>query len=180
MQKRKNRVIIALAAIVGFMAVGYALLSQELTINGTANIDAKWQVEITGIESEFANGGSNAKGEEEDEILPTFTGTTATFNASLTQPGSQATYIVTVTNNGTIPAHLTEVPTLDTINGQLPSQIQYAITVVDDKMDLQPGESAQVAVIAAWPDVDTTVPEGPVSKQATITLNYEQMTDGED
>ena len=51
MQKKKNRVIIALVAIIGFMAVGYALLSQELTINGTANIDSTWDVKITDITS---------------------------------------------------------------------------------------------------------------------------------
>ena len=36
MQKRKKRVIVALAVIVAFMAVGYALLSQDLTINGNS------------------------------------------------------------------------------------------------------------------------------------------------
>ena len=48
--KKKNRVIIVLAVIVAFMAVGYAILQQELTINGTGNIDTKWNVEITNIE----------------------------------------------------------------------------------------------------------------------------------
>ena len=42
--KKKNRVIIALVVIVAFMAVGYAILQQQLTINGTANIYAKWKV----------------------------------------------------------------------------------------------------------------------------------------
>lgn len=72
MQKKKNRVIIALAAIIGFMAVGYALLSQELTINGTANIDSTWDVKITDITpGEFEGGASNSldEGEEATENL---------------------------------------------------------------------------------------------------------------
>ena len=48
--KKKNFVIIALFVAIVAMGVGYAALTQVLTINGTASVgDAKWQVEITDI-----------------------------------------------------------------------------------------------------------------------------------
>ncbi len=40
-----------LSVLVCVMAVGYALLAQELTINGRASIDSTWKVEITNIAS---------------------------------------------------------------------------------------------------------------------------------
>lgn len=179
MQKKKNRVIIALAAIIGFMAVGYALLSQELTINGTANIDSTWDVKITDITpGEFEGGASNSLDEGEEEILPSVSGDglTATFSVDLTQPGDQGVYIITVTNNGTIPAKLMSAPDVTTINGEEPTEIQFNVSVLDDKMLLQPTETAQIAVVAAWPDTSSEIPEGEVSKTATITLNYQQAT----
>ena len=179
MQKKKNRVILALAAIIGFMAVGYALLSQELTINGTANIDSSWDVKITDItDGQFEGGAGNALDEEESEILPSVSGDglTATFNVNLTQPGDQGSYIITVTNNGSIPAELTEVPDVTTVNGEEPTQVQFAVSVLGEKIVLNQGESAQIAVVAAWPDTSEDFPEGEVSKTATITLNYQQVT----
>lgn len=173
MQKKKNRVIIALAVIIGFMAVGYALLSQDLTINGTANIDARWQVEITGISADFMNGASNSHDEFDEEILPTYNATTATFNVDLPHPGAQGAYEITVTNNGTIPAELTGVPDLSTTNGEDPQQIQFTV-VEPDTMVLQPTESTTITVLAYWDQENDTVPESPVSKTATITLNYVQ------
>ncbi len=179
MQRKKNRVIIALAAIIGLMAVGYALLSQELTINGTANIDSNWDVKITDITSgQFEGGASNSLDEGEEEILPSVSGDglTATFNVDLTQPGDQGTYIITVTNNGSIPAQLMNVPDVTTVNGEEPTQVQFAVSVLGEKMVLQPTETAQIAVVAAWPDDSEDIPEGEVSKTATITLNYQQVT----
>ena len=176
--KKKNRVIIVLAVIVAFMAVGYAILQQELTINGTGNIDTKWNVEITNIESSFLEGAKNATDEDGTEILPTFEATTATFNASLPVPGSEADYTITVTNKGNIPAKLVELPTMDTVNGQDPTQILYDVFFTDEeKYVLQPDESVQITVAVSWdPEDDAGVP-APVSKQATITLNYQQAAD---
>ena len=48
--KDKKKVLIGiLSVLVCVMAVGYALLAQELTINGRASIDSTWKVEITNI-----------------------------------------------------------------------------------------------------------------------------------
>ena len=49
MKDKKKLLIGILSALVCVMAVGYALLAQELTINGSASIDSLWKVEITNI-----------------------------------------------------------------------------------------------------------------------------------
>lgn len=174
--KKKNRVIIALAVIVAFMAVGYAILQQQLTINGTANIDAKWAVKITGIEGSFIEGASNTF-EDMTEIVPTFTDTTATFNATLPIPGAEADYTITVKNEGTIPAMLNGLPDLGTTNAEDPQQIIYEVDFAEGyegKYRLEPEESVQFLVAVYWDSNDEVGVTEPVSKEATITLNYTQ------
>ena len=51
MKNKKKTMIGILSILVCVMAIGYALLTQELTINGSASIDSLWKVEITNIES---------------------------------------------------------------------------------------------------------------------------------
>ena len=176
--KKKNGVIIALAVIVAFMAVGYAILQQQLTINGTANIDARWDVKITGIEGSFLEGASNTIDDDGfTELVPTFTDTTATFNATLPVPGAEANYTITVENNGTIPAILNGLPEVTTINAEDPEQIQYFVEFADGsdgKYRLEPEESVQFVVGVYWDSNDEVGVTEPVSKEATITLNYTQ------
>ena len=57
MQDKKKTLIGILSSLVCVMAVGYALLAQELTINGRASIDSTWKVEITNITQKEINGG---------------------------------------------------------------------------------------------------------------------------
>ena len=49
MKDKKKLLIGILSILVCIMAIGYALLAQELTINGSASIDSLWKVEITNI-----------------------------------------------------------------------------------------------------------------------------------
>ena len=99
----RNIVIGTLLAAVAIMAVGYAALAQTLTINGTAEIGATWDVRITEISNGTAtNGASNAS-------TPRYTATSATFSTNLTVPGSKMVYTITVRNNGTLNARLTDL-----------------------------------------------------------------------
>lgn len=83
-RKAKNILIIILFLAVIGMAIGYAALSQLLTINGTANISA---AVVAG-----------------DKL-------SAIFDVNLQHPGATATYIVTVENAGTIDATLESTQT---------------------------------------------------------------------
>ena len=48
-RKKRNITIISLCCLLVFMAVGYAVLSQALNINGTANLTGEWKVYIDSI-----------------------------------------------------------------------------------------------------------------------------------
>ena len=43
MEDKKKALIGILSVLVCIMAVGYALLAQQLTINGSASIDSTWR-----------------------------------------------------------------------------------------------------------------------------------------
>ncbi len=49
MKDKKKQIIVILCILIVGIAIGYALLAQELTINGTANNAFSWKVEITNI-----------------------------------------------------------------------------------------------------------------------------------
>lgn len=163
------------------MAVGYALLSQDLTINGKSKITAEWKVEITGIEATPVKGGQNMNASFSSPEDPTFDATSATFNAALPMPGSGVGYIITIKNNGTIPAVLTEEPTFTAINAQEPTDVTYTLSYQKDGSTateqgyLKAGEIAKYAVMVQWNESATSVPVTK-EKTATITFNYEQDT----
>ena len=92
--KDKKKVLIGiLSVLVCVMAVGYALLAQELTINGRASIDSTWKVEITNITQKELVGGVTEKNKS-------YTATTANFDIGFTQPGDYVIYDIEVTNKG--------------------------------------------------------------------------------
>ena len=81
----KKIIITVFSVLVVAMAVGYALLAQELTINGSASIDSTWKVEITNIQSK------DVVGNAVNKVDPSYTATTANFSVGLTQPGDSIT-----------------------------------------------------------------------------------------
>ena len=84
--KTKNKnllLVILLIAVVG-MAIGYAALSQQLVINGTANITTEWDVHIKNITASAGNATTGAQ----DKTQPSFTATSATFDVDLAYPGA--------------------------------------------------------------------------------------------
>ncbi len=101
---KRNKIIIAVALliIVVAMAIGYSAFATELTINGTAEITGEWNIKITGVEIQNANG-------EVDAGKPEFTDTTFSFSTKLKKPGDTVTYAVTIENLGTIDATLSNL-----------------------------------------------------------------------
>lgn len=164
--KTKNiLLIILIVAIIG-MAIGYAALAQLLTINGTANISASWDIKITDIKEGVLNGAvsKTAAVVAGDKL-------SASFEVDLQYPGASATYLVTVQNAGSINAKLESVTGIEQVNAIAPNELTYAIDAkVDDVLDA--GDSKIYTVTVQWKESDT-IP-ATKTKSATITLNYVQ------
>ena len=99
-RKIKTLSLVALIVAVLGLTIAFAALSQTLTINGTASVDAaKWDIHFENLSEPVITG-------DAFEIMsPTMEGTSiSNINVSLTKPGDSITYEFDVVNNGTVDA----------------------------------------------------------------------------
>ena len=164
MKNKKTIMIGILCALVCVMAVGYALLAQELNINGRASIDSTWKVEITNITEKDIVGDASSK------ETPSYTATTANFSVGLIQPGDSITYDIEVTNSGTLDAVLESIDVSMDEN----EAIIYTTSGLKKgaKLTKNGGKNTLTVKVEYNPEV-TSQPTN-LGKELTVTLNYEQ------
>lgn len=167
MRDRKNILIGALLFAIVAMSVGYAALSEELKISGTASV-GMWNVEITEIKSEFTG---NAK----DATVPTFTSTSATFNTELPDKGDTATYTITVSNKGKMDARLSSInwsPQNDSTSSPI---IFTIVSQPATNSILTAGQTAEVVIEAKYdPNYDGEINEVNMKKEIAAIIEYVQ------
>ena len=100
MYRKKTKIIVVMLVAIVFMAVGYAILSTSLNINGSTAVTSNWQVEFSDIRTVSLKGGATNK------VNPTVSKTTANFEVDLVQPGDEITYEIDITNYGDIEAEV--------------------------------------------------------------------------
>ena len=106
-RRKRNYIIVGLCMILLIMVAGYAAFSSQLKISGTSSISSSWNIQITNIETMLPSdfGAEYPDGYNISE--PTYTPTSATFNAGFELPGSIIGYIVEVSNLGSIDGQVT-------------------------------------------------------------------------
>ena len=104
-EKERRIKVLSLAALIVAvlgLTVAFAALSQTLTINGSANVDAAtWDVHIENLKVGTIDGDANVISE------PTISSdgkSIENFKVSLTKPGDYVSYTFDFVNNGTIDA----------------------------------------------------------------------------
>ncbi len=192
-KEKKNILIGALLVAIIAMAVGYAALAQQLTINGTAQVTSTWDVKFTSISEGTPSNSTGVAPTASNKTPAVISGnTTATFDVEFQTPGDTMEYDIIVTNNGSLDAKLANVvATASSADGSGDLQlteangINYEITI-----DGRPYASAQNTVLAGkpsdgpaktstihvkvwWDAAATTVPENTI-KKLTVTLEYVQ------
>lgn len=105
MEKERRIKVLCLAALIVAvlgLTVAFAALSQTLTINGSANVDAAtWDIHIENLKVGTISGDANVISE------PTISSdgkSIENFKVSLTKPGDYVSYTFDIVNNGTIDA----------------------------------------------------------------------------
>ena len=164
MKDKKKIVIGILCALIMIMAVGYALLSQQLSITGSTSITSNWQVEITNITEKEKSTGATTNNTN-------YTATTASFNTSLTSPGDYALYEVTVTNKGTLDAVLSAKPTVTTGNNEA---IQYELEGIKKGDKILKNNQTDTFTIKVQYNPSTTTQPSTLTSDIQVTLNYQQ------
>ena len=152
------------------LGIGYALLSQTLQINGTANITSKWKILFTSAEEKEMNNATTQLKEITDD-------TTLTLNVELTQPGATATYDVVVANQGDLDAVLSKIEGVEETNTSDPLPIKVHLENIAEGDPLLKGEEKTFQVIVEW-DASVDFNKTNMSKEIEITLTYEQSDGG--
>lgn len=165
-KKTKNLlVLIVLLAIIG-IAVGYAALSQTLTLNGTATTKSSsdWNVHFGEISKETSASGvvDSACSLNTDKL-------TGTFSATLI-PGGSVTYTVTVVNDGSIAAKASGNPTVELTGA---AKDYFTCTVSDaPTTTIANNNSHTYTVVLSY--VGDKLPDTSIEATATVNFNYVQ------
>lgn len=164
----KNKLLVAAVLLVGVASVAYAALAQTLTINGTGTLNGTWDVQIISITRTDTGGGAN------EISTPSFSATTATFDVGFTTPGNYATYDVVMKNLGSIPAKVSSVPDLTTINAAQPVDVKFSV-VSGPAVNtvLNQNDTATATVKAEWLS-SATGTSATLSKTASYVYNFVQ------
>lgn len=121
---KKSKILIGCLALLLVLSVGYALFSQNITINGTATAKGEFDIAITcepditdelsdaliklGFSETEITSYRNAQNSYENDIC-TVSGNEVTYSVGLLAPAAKRLFTIKVTNAGSIPIHLSEV-----------------------------------------------------------------------
>ena len=164
--RQKQRIVIGtLCAVIIGLVVGYAVLSQQLTINGTGGIASDFNILFTDIGEGTMNGATTINKQITDS-------TTATFTIDLKKPGDSGEYLITVENRGTIDAMVESISGIDEANQAAPTDITFSISdiAVNDKLPAK--ESKVFKVKVDWSSASTSIPN--TNKDLTLKINFVQ------
>ena len=173
-KNRKPLIIGILCVLVVVMAVGFALLREQLTITGSSHVDSNWNIRITSI-SANVNGGAEDKEASGDCTTRTSGGcnsTSATFNAGLTTPGDYITYTVTVTNSGSLDGVVSGITLTPETSSSDPILVTKSGLEQGDKITANGGTNTIEVTVKYNPEV-TSQPTT-TSSEVTLTINYQQ------
>ena len=159
--KKRKIIIFSLIGILLLMAVGYSAFQTKLNITSTSNITSVWDVEITNVQTKEINGLA------ENVYDPTYTKLEANMEANFYEPGDYITYIVTVSNLGTLDA------TLDSIKLNMPQEdvINFKVEGATSKEKLKVGEHKDIEVTMEYTGNN---PDNISSVEMDVNLDYVQ------
>ena len=157
MDKTRNKIFVGCLALLLVMVAGYALFSQNLTINGTAKAEGKFNIEFTqaSISAEKGSTGATATISDNGKIL------TITV-PKLEYPGAYVKVSYTVKNTGTIDAIFNSNKLTGTTN-----KIKAEYDDVSNLFYLASNTGAEGSIRIYW---DSSVN---LSNEESTTIKYE-------
>lgn len=163
---KKNTMIGALLVALVFVSVGYALLSTQLEVKGSATIiNPDFDVAITAINSTETEGAAKSLDASVQNSK------TATFSATFSEPGSTVKYVVNVRNQGNLDAKLNAIELSPDNYGE--GFIIYGINGIEAGEVLQVGQSKMFEVVAYYnPDMTEEPTADDLTKDLRLTLDY--------
>ncbi len=168
--KKQNIVIIGVIAFILAVAVGYALFSETLTVNGTATAKGDFDVEFTEV-GEITKVGytEQVAGTKIAAISSDKNTLTITVN-KLDYPGAYVEIPVTITNKGSIDAKLKNISETGLTETNRAVKVTYSGIAASDAK-IKQNETQSMTIKVEW-DKDINTSAEDVTFQ--VQLNYEQ------
>ena len=157
-KKKKNIMIIVLCFVLLLMGVGYAALSQRLTIGGTAKMQGVWDVRITNIQLSRKTGLAKDNSHKYENL-------SASFQTETLAPGDMLEYTVSVSNSGNIDAKVSEINA--TLDG--PEAIKYTVEGIKKGDIIKEGVTKEVIITIKFDENATVIPS---NKTSTLNINF--------
>ncbi len=191
MNNRKQKLIIigALCLVVTLLSIGYAILSSNLRINGTAKVSGeKWSVEFVEKQAKTI-----PKGKANCDIGTIQNTSVTNLSAKVKVPGDSCTFTIPVENTGTLDASLVDVTNrglslsydgdpgdIDIISSYITYDVRYGNTEINnetsfDTIDiLEPGERETITLRVEFKEEATQIPNDVVTITGLDrTFNFE-------
>ena len=167
-KKSKNvLLLVVLIAIIG-IAVGYAALSQNLVLNGTATVKGASDWNVHFAEGTVVN--EDAVGVTDPTISLDEDKLEGTFAATL-EPGASVSYRVTVVNDGSIGAKYNGSTVVE---NNANDYVTCEVTEVSTTSVLVNGEEVHEFTVTLTCDDMATLPADSVTESFTVNFEYVQ------
>ena len=190
--RQKQRIIIGtLCAVIIGLAVGYAILSQQLNIQGTSGITSDFNIVFTNIEEINQIPESGDTNDYDNGILAGLelgiTHDITTLKAQVVnehqidlsvdmkKPGAMGVYEISVENTGKLDGYITDITGLDEANASEPTDIQFMLLNFKENQKIRVGEVKKFVLIVSWSEEATTIPD--TSKNLTLDLTVTQYSE---
>ena len=188
--RQKQRIIIGvLCAVIIGLAVGYAVLSQQLNIQGTSGITSDFNIVFTNIEeinqipesgdiNDFDNGILGQLGTITHDITTLKAQVVNEHQIDLSvdmkKPGAMGVYEISVENTGKLDGYISDITGLDEANAEDPTDIQFMLLNFKENQKIRVGEVKKFVLIVSWNSQATSIPQ--TSKSLTLDLTVTQYS----
>lgn len=168
--KKQNIAIIGVIAFVLAVAVGYALFSETLNINGTATAKGDFDVEFTEVGTITKTGYTDVDGTNDIAVISADKNTLTIKVNKLDYPGAYVEIPVTITNKGSVPAKLKEIKETGLTQENRAIKVTYTGIAASDTA-INQNETQSMTIKVEW---DKDVNTSSENVEFKIQLNYEQ------
>ena len=191
--RQKQRIVIGvLCSVIIGLAVGYAVLSQQLNINGTGSITSDFNIVFTNIEeinqvpesgdyNDFDNGILGGLDITTHDITTLQADVTndhqIDLNVDMKKPGAMGIYEITVENIGKLDGYISDITGLDEANASEPRDIQFQLLNFKENQKIRVGEEKKFILVVSWSEDATTIPQ--TNKSLTLDLTVTQYSEQE-
>ena len=190
--RQKQRIVIGtLCAVIVGLVVGYAVLSEQLNIQGTSGITSDFNIVFTDIQeinqipengnyNDFDNGILAGLELGITHDITTLKAQVVNENqidlsVNMKKPGAMGVYEISVENTGKLDGYISDITGLDEANASEPTDIQFQLLNFKENQKIRVGEVKKFVLIVSWNEEATTIPQ--TSKNLTLDLTVTQYSE---